>query len=139
MVVLNVYMAVFIFCMNHSFTSPGLCLYGEIKLSNDLKGFSFIITFFRVFWRHTVRQYFYVESMDCPRPGSRKYSSLHIHKCSQRFKMSLSDSVVKSSRSQRCTQSLLMLLELEWSVRIWKSRIHTRHMAKRTEPKEGPK
>ena len=54
--------AVCILCVNYSPTSPSLSGDGRIKPSCKLKDFSFIFTFFKFSWRHTIWQYFYVQS-----------------------------------------------------------------------------
>ena len=68
----------------HAWATHPLSLSGDggIKLSCKLKDFNFIIKLFKVTWRHTIWQYFYVQSIGGPKPESRKYSPLHIYKWS---------------------------------------------------------
>ena len=63
-----------ILCRNHSYNI--LTGDGQIKCSCNLIDCNFIITFFRVFWRH-------VQCMSGPRPRSSQYSPLYIYKRSQ--------------------------------------------------------
>ena len=76
----------------------------QIKMGRDLKDINFIITLFRVSWEHTAWQYFYIQSMEGPRPGNRKYSPLHIYKCSQIFKKCWSEESVGVSWSEKATR-----------------------------------
>ena len=117
--VLSVCVAESIFWVKYSSISSSFCGDGQIGLSRNLKYVNFIILLFRVTWRHTARQLFYVPSMGCLRPERGKYSTLHIYKCSCRLKKICSE----KATGIRWVQSLLASLQLGWSNRIWQCKI----------------
>ena len=123
-------MAVIIFWVNYSFTSPRRSGDGQIRLNRDL------LSYFLVYPREIQSgNIFNVRSLGGPSLGSRKYSPLHIYRCCQRCKSSESLTEAAGQRNppesdgQKKRERLLVHLDLRRSARIWQRRIRVESMA----------